>query len=114
LFGAITAGDVAAVRALYTDDTLVWHNHDRVAQSANQNLRLLEWMVTNVRELRYEEVQRQRTDRGFVQQHVLRGRLADGRELSVPACMVVTVESGHITRIDEYFDSAAVAPLFGG
>lgn len=111
LFRAVVAGDVAAVRALYTDDAVVWHNHDGIAQTVEQNLRLVDWLAKNVRELRYEEVRRQRTEQGFVQQHVLRGIAPSGREVSLPACLVVTVAGGRITRIDEYFDSAQVAPL---
>ena len=114
LFGAIMAGKPAAVRELYRDDFAIWHNHDGATQTKEENLRLLEWMVGNVRGIRYEEVRRFRIERGFVQQHVLRGTAPGGRELEVPACMVVTVEDGLITRIDEYFDSKHVAPLFGG
>jgi len=31
----------------------------------------------------------------------------------VDACLVGTVEDGQIVRIDEYVDSAAMAPLMG-
>jgi ketosteroid isomerase-like protein len=34
-----------------------------------------------------------------------------GRRVEVPACIVATVHDGRITRIDEYFDSAAVASM---
>ena len=113
LFGAIEAGDAGAVRALYTDATTVWHNHDGVSQTKEENLRLLGWMVANVKNIRYADVRRHRLPRGFVQQHVLRASLPGGAELEVPACMVVTVDDeGHITRIEEYFDSAQIAPLF--
>jgi ketosteroid isomerase-like protein len=43
---------------------------------------------------------------GFVEQHLLRGKLADGREVSLAACIVCKVRDGRITRLDEYFDSA--------
>ena len=42
---------------------------------------------------------------GFVQQHVVRGRNALGEEFAIPACLVVTVVEGRITRLDEYLDS---------
>jgi ketosteroid isomerase-like protein len=111
LFRAIEAGDVAAVRALYAPDAVIWHNFDREEQTVEKNLRVLEWMVRSVRELRYDEIRREKTERGFVQQHVLRGRAPSGAEIAVPACMVVTVREGCIVRIEEYLDSAQVAPL---
>ncbi|HET6794519.1 MAG TPA: nuclear transport factor 2 family protein [Acidimicrobiales bacterium] len=111
LFGAITRGDVDAVRALYRSDTVIWHNYDGVAQDPDANLAVLGWLVRNVSDIRYEEIRRQVFPGGFVQQHVLRGRAPSGAALEVPACMVVAVEDGRIVRIDEYFDSAHLAPL---
>ena len=45
---------------------------------------------------------------GFVQQHVLIGRLADGTKFRLPACVVATVEQGLIVRFDEYYDQSTV------
>lgn len=113
-FAALEAGDVDAVRDLYADDAAVWHNTDGVTQTREENLRTLRWVVRNLRDLRYEVVRREPTPGGFVQQHVLHALAPDGRELTVPACLVVTVEGGRITRLDEYLDSAHIAPLTGG
>ena len=113
LFAAIEAGDVDAVRELYTPDTVVWHNSDGVEQSAEQNVKVLRWVIRNVRNLRYDEVRRERTERGFVQQHVLRGTAANGAEVAIPACIVGVVKDGRIVRLDEYLDSAHVRPLLG-
>jgi len=41
-----------------------------------------------------------------IQQHILRGRLANGQEVSLPAAMYLRVQDGHVTRIEEYLDSA--------
>jgi ketosteroid isomerase-like protein len=38
----------------------------------------------------------------------LRGRFKD-KEIALPACIIATVEGGHITRLDEYLDSAHTA-----
>ena len=111
LFGAITAGNVEAVRQIYAPDAVVWHNNDGLEQSADSNLRVLAWVVANVRNLRYEDIRRQRTDSGFMQQHVLRGTAPNGREVNIPACIICTVQHGRITRLDEYLDSAHVTPL---
>ena len=111
LFAAITAGDVEAVRDIYAADAVIWHNNDGLEQSADDNLRVLRWVTANIRHLRYENVRRQRTDTGFAQQHELRGRAPNGRELNIPACIICTVRNGRITRLDEYLDSAHLLPL---
>jgi ketosteroid isomerase-like protein len=111
LFAAVSAGDLEALREIYAPDCCIWHNSDGVAQTVEQNLMVLAWAVQHIADLRYEEVRRQRTPTGFVQQHVLRGRIANGTELRVPACMVGTVEHGRITRLEEYLDMAHFAPL---
>ena len=111
LFGAIEAGDVDTVRALYDPDVEVWHNTDETIQRRDQNLASLSWMAANLHDRRYEEVRRQLTDDGFVQQHVLRVTTGSGRRVSMPGCLVVAVRDGHITRIDEYLDSAHIARL---
>ena len=105
LFSAIMAGDVAAVRALYAPDVRVWHNFDGATQSADENLAVLQWVTTTIRGLRYEDVRRQATADGFVQQHVLRGTMPDGAAVEIPACIVVTIRDGRIARLDEYLDS---------
>jgi len=111
LFAAIEAGDVDGVAALYADDAVIWHNNDGVEQSPAENLRVLGWLVRHCRDVRYTDVRRSRTDTGFVQQHVLRLTSPAGEALALPACLVVGVDGGRITRIDEYLDSAQVARL---
>jgi ketosteroid isomerase-like protein len=111
LFAAIQAGDVEAVRAVYAPDVQVWHNFDMVNQSADENLRVLAWMVRKVKDLRYEEVRRYETPGGFAQQHVLRGVAPSGQAIEVPAAMFCTVVDGRITRLEEYLDTAQTAAL---
>ena len=113
LFAAIEAGDVDAVRDLYAPGAVVWHNTDGVEQTAEQNLVVLRWVVEHLADRRYEDVRRQPTASGFVQQHVLRCTRPDGVRVEVPACLVVTCEGGRITRLEEYLDSAHVARLTG-
>jgi ketosteroid isomerase-like protein len=115
LFAAIEAGDVDAVRSIYAPDAVIWHNHDGVEQSVDENLRVLRWMVRSCSDVRYTEVRRSSTDTGFVQQHVLRLVSPAGEALAIPACIVGTVDGdGRITRIDEYLDSAQIGRLVGG
>ena len=111
LFAAIMAGDVEAVRSVYAPDVRVWHNFDGIEQTADENLRVLTWLVRKVKNLRYEEVRRYATPEGFAQQHVLRGTAPNGSELEVPAAMFCTVADGKITRLEEYLDTAQTAVL---
>jgi ketosteroid isomerase-like protein len=111
LFAAIEQGDVDAVAALYADDAVIWHNFDNIEQSRELNLVVLAWMAHNVSGLRYDDIRRQHFDGGFVQQHVLRGTTKAGADLEVPSCLVVHVDGGHITRVDEYLDTAHLRVL---
>jgi uncharacterized protein len=111
LFSAIEAGDIDAVRSLYAPDVAIWHNHDEVVQTVDENLRTLGWMTKHLPGARYTHVRRSATDSGFVQQHVLVARNRAGRDIEVPACIVAEVVEGRITRLDEYLDSAHVAAL---
>lgn len=114
LFKAIERGDVNAIKDIYAPHTKIWHNFDQVEQTVEQNLAVLGWVVANISEVSYSDIRRQATPTGFVQQHVLRGKLkASGKEIAIPACIVCTVENGRITRLDEYLDSAQTAALRG-
>jgi uncharacterized protein len=112
-FAAIPKGDLDTVRAIYAPDARIWHNNDQATQDVEQNLAVLAWVTKNIAGLRYEDVRRQATPSGFVQQHVLRGTAPSGASIDLPACIVCTVANGRITRLDEYLDSAHVAPLLG-
>ncbi len=113
LFAAIPKGDLEAVRDLYAPDARIWHNHDGVVQDPAANLQVLGWVVKNIRGISYDEVRRQPTPTGFVQQHVMRGTLPSGKAFELAACIVCTVVAGRITRLDEYLDSAQLGALAG-
>lgn len=107
-FAAVEAGDLDAVRDIYAPHAVIWHNYDGIEQTREENLRTLAWAVRHIDGMRYEDVRRSRTDGGFVQQHVVRGRNAIGIEVEMPACIVITVDDGRISRLDEYLDSRHV------
>ena len=114
LFKAIERGDVAAIREIYAPGAKIWHNNDGATQTVEQNLAVLGWVVGNISEIAYTEIRRQATPTGFVQQHVMRGRVkSSGKDLRLPACIICEVEHGKITRLDEYLDSAHTAVLTG-
>jgi uncharacterized protein len=114
LFKAIERGDVNGIKDIYAPHAKIWHNFDNLAQSVDENLAVLKWVVANIAEISYTEIHRQPTPSGFIQQHVLRGKVkASGKEIAIPACIVCKVENGRITRLDEYLDSAQTAALRG-
>jgi len=113
LFAAIQSGDTTTVSDVYAPDVKVWHNNDQVTQGRDDNLRVIGWLAKNIPDLRYEEIRRQALPNGFVQQHVLRGTAPNGKLLEVPACIICEVVDGHVTRLDEYLDSAHTAVLLG-
>jgi ketosteroid isomerase-like protein len=111
-FAAIERGDLDAVRELYAPDVEVWHNVTGRAQTRDENLRLLRSFTGRVSERRYEVLARELFPGGFVQRHVLHGRLASGERIAAPVCLVVYVSAGRIVRLFEYLDPAAVRAAF--
>jgi ketosteroid isomerase-like protein len=110
---ALMAGDVEAVGAIYHEDMVGWRNFDDRELNQRQMLKVVAFLASDVRDLRYEEVRVHATPTGFVQQHVLRATARDGRAVACPACLVVEVMDGQIRRLDEYLDAQALAPLLG-
>lgn len=100
---AVAARDIEAVADLYHQDLVVWHSYDNAEQTREENLSSLGAFLLGAKEVRYDEIRRQRTDDGFVQQHILMAELADGPSPAPrPACLVVRVRDGKIHRLDEY------------
>lgn len=113
-FAAISAGDLDAVRSVYTADAEIWHNNDNVTQTVDENLPVLRWVSSNIKGMRYDEIRRTPMDTGQVlQQHVLRGTAPNGKPLEVAACIVFTFRDGQVSRLEEYLDTAQIAVLRG-
>lgn len=112
-FAAVEAGDIDTVRAIYAPNAVIWHAHTGEAQSVEDNLRTLGLIAKHITGFGYDERRCVATETGFVEQHITRGVTPAGVAFSIPACIVCTVVDGRITRLEEYFDSAAAAPLLG-
>jgi ketosteroid isomerase-like protein len=108
---AIETGDSEGFLACYAPGAVIWHNTDNLEQDPATVVKTLRWLRRRVDDLRYDELRIQPTPNGYVEQHVLRGTASDGSAFEVPACLVVTVADGLVTRLDEYIDSAGVAHL---
>jgi ketosteroid isomerase-like protein len=114
LFAAIERGDAATVEAMWAADVLVWKSAEPQDQVRKRALRVISWFMDTTTERRYEIIDRQFFDGGFVQQHVLHATGRNGGSISMRVCIVVKVGStGLVSRIDEYFDPAEIAPLLG-
>ena len=112
LFAAIANSDIAQVTALFNDDVLVWHSGDTKDSAKARALRIIDWFIGSTTDRRYEILDRQFFDGGIVQQHILHAHGRSGRSIAMRVCIVIRVDAnGLITRIDEYFDPAEMAPL---
>jgi ketosteroid isomerase-like protein len=112
LFAAIENGDRTAVDRLWSDDIAVWRVGARRDDDKARALRVIDWFISTTTERRYEILDRQLFDGGFVQQHVLHATGHAGQSISLRVCIVIKVGAdGLIDRIDEYFDPAGIAPL---
>ncbi len=120
LFSAIEIGDKTAVDRLWSEDIAVWRPGARRdphgTQDKTRALKVIDWFISVTRERNYEILDRQifenGSDAGFVQQHVLHATGHPGQSISLRVCIVIKVGAdGLISRIDEYFDPAGIAPL---
>lgn len=112
LFSAIEAGEVAAVAAMWSDDVAVWHAGDDRASGKSRAIKVIEWFVNATAERRYDVLDRQFFPGGFVQQHRLHGTTRSGSPYELRVGIIIRVgRDALITRIDEYFDPADLAPL---
>jgi ketosteroid isomerase-like protein len=112
LLDAIERGDYEAVENLWTDDVLVWHTGDLKDNQRARALKVIRWFMDVTATRSYEILDRQFFEGGFVQQHILRAQRSDGVSIEMRVCIVIKVNTeGLITRIDEYFDPADMAPI---
>ena len=111
MFRAIETGDLDALRAVYSDDVVVWTNFDDTEQPLDRAMAIVGWLCSKLGDRHYDVKRRELIAGGFLQQHVLRGTAPDGTVVAMPACIVGTVTDGRITRVEEYLDPAGVAAL---
>lgn len=84
----------------------------RLPPRRRQGPRRIDWFIGATARRRYQILDRQLFDGGFVQQHVLHATGHGGQAISLRVCIVIRVGAhGMIERIDEYFDPAGIAPL---
>ena len=107
---AYTNRDITALREVYHEGAEIWHNFDDLSQGLEENFVRLKAFLDVFSNMTFKNIRRFATEKGFVQQHDLAGTHINGEPLnSCPACFVVTVEAGKVTRLDEYLDLTPIA-----
>jgi ketosteroid isomerase-like protein len=93
--------------ALMAPDAIIWHNFDDVEMTVDEvAARQAERAAANVQPLLMDEVQMHVMPGRCLLQYVF--RFGRDREIRVPACMILTVDGGLITRLEEYIDGGAL------
>lgn len=112
LFGAIERGEYETVAGMWADDVTVWHTGDSQDNDRARALKVIRWFMNVTTSRSYEILDRQYFDGGFVQQHILHANCRNGGSIAMRVCIVIKLgANGLISRIDEYFDPAEMAPL---
>jgi ketosteroid isomerase-like protein len=112
LFAAIERSDETTLTQLFDDDVAVWRVGARRDNDKTRALKVLRWFIGVTTQRRYEILDRQLFTDGFVQQHILHATGHDGALIAMRVCIVIKLGvNALISRIDEYFDPADLAPL---
>lgn len=109
---ALDVADADTVRDVYAPDARIWHNFDDKVQTVDQNIESMHWLHSKLSNVDYDVQSLVAIEGGFLQQHILRGTLASGKEFALHACAICKVENGRITELEEYLDTAQARPLF--
>ena len=100
------------------DDVAVWRAGAQRDDDKVRALKVLHWFIGVTTQRRYQILDRQLFPGGFVQQHILHAAGRNGGSIALRVCIVIKVgvspsSQAPISRIDEYFDPAEIAPLMG-
>ena len=112
LFATIERGDEARLDQLLADDVAVWRAGAQRDDDKVRAMKVLRWFIRVTTERSYEVLDRQLFPGGFVQQHILHATGRNGGLIALRVCIVIKVSADKlISRIDEYFDPAELAPI---
>jgi hypothetical protein len=83
LFEAIEQSDIAMVQQMWNDDIAVWKAAEPRDRDRERALRVIAWFINATTDRRYEILDRQLFDGGFVQQHILHANGRNGGSISM-------------------------------
>ncbi|MFD0094651.1 MULTISPECIES: nuclear transport factor 2-like protein [Bacillati] len=111
LTAAIAAADMTTMREIYTTDAVIWHSTDAIELSVDELDGLLT-AIGSVSTCQVDVGSRFITETGFVQTQTNTYQLKSSDDEVVLRCALIVTTSGDlITRVDEYLDGTALAPL---
>lgn len=108
---ALNEKDEAAIRQIYSPDARIWHNFDGKYQTIDENMKGMYWIHKRLSGINYDVVRLIEIQDGYLQEHVLRGKLASGEDFAMAACVICTVQDGRVTSLREYLDLTQTLPL---
>jgi ketosteroid isomerase-like protein len=111
---ALTAGDAEAARACLTDDAVIWHNFDAVAQDYEAAAQGWQALFTYFSDRAFTDIRRAAIPGGFVQQHLMAATNSAGERIGWPIVIIVRIRDGKIARFEEYIDRAGKLTLTAG
>ena len=104
---AIESNDTEAIHAGFSDDAVVWHNTTQVDQNRDEVVSVVQGLHANFTDIVYDIVQVLATTEGAVGRIVLSATAPDGERIAMHAALLMAIDdSGRVTRVDEYLDSA--------
>ncbi len=112
LTAAMAACDADLMREIFAPDATIWHSGDRSELGLTELLDGVRATREAARTVELSVTGRFVTDTGFVQTQQTTYHLGGRRSSRFDAAMFVRLDQrGRITRIEEYFDAAALQPL---
>lgn len=108
---ALNEKDEATIRQIYSPDARIWHNFDDKYQTIDENMKGMYWMHKRLSGINYDVISLVELPDGYLQEHVLRGKLASGEDFAMAACVICTVKDGRVTGLREYLDLTQTQPL---
>ena len=105
-YGAPASGHLADALGCLTPDARVWHCFDGIAHDRDSSLEGWKALLAAFPQRAFVDVRRHPIPGGFVQQQMMTGCSVSGALVAWPVCVVIMLQDGQISRIDEYIDRA--------
>ena len=94
-----------------TNDAVMWHNYDQTDWPAAETIANFSAIRAVFPDCRFENVRTAGCGSVSLAQWDFTLTLPDGSLLRAPGCFVVHERDGRIARVEEYMDSAQLAPV---
>jgi len=108
----LETGNYEKARDSYQPDCKIWHSHDNYTQTVDENLALLDRMLSVSEKIEYIINRLEIIENGYLQLHTLKMTAKDGKSYSTEACLVATLRDGKLSEVKEWIDAAPLAPIF--